>query len=118
MKIASIETRRYRFPLDPPLLPAWDPVPRTHQDATLVIVTSDEGLAGYASGDHLPDRETLERFLVGLDPFRTEVVREICETVDFHHGRNWTLEVALWDLVGRALVAGRDSATNAFYRGA
>ena len=22
----------------------------------------------------------------------------ICETVDFHHGRNWTLEVAVWDL--------------------
>ena len=24
------------------------------------------------------------------------------ETVDFHHGRNWTLEVAVWDLLGRA----------------
>jgi len=103
VRIAAIETRRYRFPFDPSFLPAWDPVPRTHQDATLVIVTSDEGLVGYASGDPLPDRETLERFLVGLDPFRTEVVREICETVDFHGGRPWTLEVAVWDLVGRAL---------------
>ena len=40
---------------------------------------------------------------MGVDPFRTEVVREVCETVDFHGGRPWTLEVAVWDLVGRAL---------------
>ena len=103
MRIASIETRRYRYPLDPPFAAAWDPVPRTHQDATVVILRSDEGLAGYASGDRLPDRELLERLLVGLDPLRTEVVREICETVDFHGARPWTLEVAVWDLVGRML---------------
>ncbi len=103
MRIAAIETRLYRYPLDPPFCPAWDPEPRTHQDATLVIVRSDDGVEGYASGDTLPDRALLERLLVGLDAMETAVVREICETVDFHHGRNWTLEVALWDLVGRAL---------------
>ena len=103
MRIAAVETRRYRFPLDPPFCAAWDPLPRAHQDATLVIVRSDDGLAGYASGDDLPDRDVLERFLVGLDPFATEAVREICESVDFHGGRPWTAEVAVWDLVGRAL---------------
>ena len=68
-----------------------------------MIVRSDDGVEGYASGDALPDRELLERLLVGVDPLRTEVVRELCETVDFHHGRPWTAEVAVWDLVGRAL---------------
>jgi D-galactarolactone cycloisomerase len=102
MQVASIETRRYRFPLDPPFRAAWDPEPRTHQDATLVVVRSDEGFEGYASGDGLPDRELLERLLVGLDPMETDAIHGICETVDFHHGRNWTLEVAVWDLVGRA----------------
>jgi D-galactarolactone cycloisomerase len=103
MAIAAVEARRYRYPLDPPFAPAWDPVPRRHHDATIVVVRSDDGFEGYASGDALPDRETLERFLVGVDPFRTEVVREICETVDFHGGRPWTAEVAVWDLVGRLL---------------
>jgi L-alanine-DL-glutamate epimerase-like enolase superfamily enzyme len=103
MRIASIETRHYRYPLEPPFLAAWDPIPRDFQDATIVIVRSDEGIEGYSSGDALPDREVLERFLVGLDPMRTEIVREICETVDFHGGRTWTLEVAVWDLVGKAL---------------
>jgi D-galactarolactone cycloisomerase len=103
VRIAAVETRRYVRPWEPPLRVAWDPEPRTAQEATIVIVRSDDGLEGYASGDALPDRALLERLLVGIDPLRTEVVRELCETVDFHHGRPWTLEVAVWDLVGRAL---------------
>ena len=103
MRITAVETRRYVFPYEPPLRVAWDPVPRTRQEATVVVVRSDDGVEGYASGDALPDRELLERLLVGVDPLRTEVVREVCETVDLHHARPWTLEVAVWDLVGRAL---------------
>jgi len=103
MRIAGVETRRYVFPFEPPLRVAWDPVPRTQQEATIVIVRTDDGIEGYASGDALPDRELLERLLAGVDPMRTEVVHELCETVDFHHARPWTVEAAVWDLVGRAL---------------
>jgi L-alanine-DL-glutamate epimerase-like enolase superfamily enzyme len=103
MRIAAVETRRYVFPFEPPLRVAWDPVPRASQEATVVIVRSDDGLEGCASGDALPDRELLERLLVGIDPLRTEVVRELVETVDLHHGRPWTVETAVWDLVGKAL---------------
>ena len=103
MRITGLEVRRYSFPLDPPLRAAWDPVPRTAQEASLVIVRSDEGVEGYASGDGLPDAALLERLLTGLDPLRPEVVRELCETVDFHGGRPWTAEVAVWDLAARAL---------------
>ena len=103
MRITAIEVRRYRFPLDPPLRAAWDPVPRVDQTASIVSVHTDEGVSGHASGDHLPDVAELSRFVVGLDPLRTEVVREVCETVDFHGGRPWTLDAAVWDLVGKAL---------------
>jgi L-alanine-DL-glutamate epimerase-like enolase superfamily enzyme len=103
VKITGIETRQYAHPLDPPFRAAWDPVPRERMEATLVAVRTDEGLTGYASGDALPDADVLNRLLVGVDPFRTEVVREICETVDFHGGRPWTAEVAVWDMVGKAL---------------
>ena len=102
MKIASLETRRYRCPLDPPFAAAWDPVPRTHQDATVVIVRSDDGTEGYASGDDVPDGELLERLLVGHGVTDTAGIHGIVETVDFHHGRNWISEVAVWDLLGRA----------------
>ena len=102
MKIAAIEARRYRYPLDPPFRAAWDPDHRTHQDATVAIVRSDEGVEGYASGDDLPDRGLLERLLVGVDATDHTRVHGILETVDFHHGRNWILEVAVWDMVARA----------------
>jgi len=102
VRIAAIETRRYRCPLDPPFLAAWDPEPRTQQDATIVIVRSDEGVEGYASGGDVPDRALLERLLVGVDVADASAVHGIVETVDFHHGRNWIVEVAVWDLLGRA----------------
>ena len=103
MKIADLEARRYAFPLDPPFRAAWDPEPRSRVEATLAIVHADDGSRGFASGDDLPDAERLRGLLVGLDPFRTEIVRELCETVDLHGGRPWLAEVAVWDLVGRAL---------------
>jgi hypothetical protein len=102
VKIASLETRHYRYPLEPPFVAAWDPEPRRFQDATVAIVRSDDGIEGYASGDALPDRELLQRLLVGLEVSDTDAVHGIVETVDFHHGRNWIAEVAVWDLLGRA----------------
>ena len=78
-------------------------VPRADQEATVVIVHTDEGVDGRRVGRRrrCPTAALLERLLVGVDPLRTEVVREICETVDFHGGRPWTVEVAVWDLVGK-----------------
>jgi D-galactarolactone cycloisomerase len=104
VKITRIETRVYRYPLDPPFRAAWDPVPREAQDATVILVHTDEGVTGVASGgDGLPDRELLERLLIGLDVLRSEAIREVCETVDFHGGRPWAVEIAAWDAVGKAL---------------
>jgi L-alanine-DL-glutamate epimerase-like enolase superfamily enzyme len=104
--ITSIETREYRYPLDPPLPVAWDPRPRTQQDATVVLVHTDDGVTGTASGgDGLPDRALLERLLVGLDLRETDAVREICETVDFHGARPWAVEVAVWDALGKLVEA-------------
>jgi len=103
LRIAAVEVRRYAVELDPPFVAAWDPVPRRRVESAIVVVRSEDGLEGYASGGEAPDAALLERLLVGLDARRTEAVRELCETVDPHGGRPWTAEVATWDLVGRAL---------------
>ncbi len=103
MRITGVETRTYRIALDPPFRAAWDPLPRTTYEATLVSVTTDAGITGHASGgDGLPDRALLERLLIGVDPRQGEAVREICETIDFHGGRPWVAEVACWDIAGKA----------------
>ena len=103
MRITDIVVARYRYPLDPPFRAAWDPIPRVHQDAEIVSVHTDDGVVGHASGDFLPDAAVLKRHLVGLDPMRTEVVRQVCETTDFHRARPWVLECAVWDVVGKAV---------------
>jgi len=101
VKISSIEVRRYRTLWGNPIRMAWDPTPRTMQEATVVVVTADDGSVGIASGDDVPDEAVLRRHLVGVDPRRSEVVHRVCETVDFHGGRPWVVEVACLDLAAR-----------------
>jgi D-galactarolactone cycloisomerase len=125
IRITGVEARTYRIALDPPFRAAWDPVPRTQVEATLVIVSTDAGITGHASGgDGLPDVAALERLLVGVDPRQGEVVREICETIDFHGGRPWVVEVACWDIAGKAaseplwrLLGGRADRIGAYVSG-
>jgi len=102
VQIASIEVRRYRTLLTPPLRVTWDPRPRSLQEADVVIVTADDGSVGIAGGDDLPDPALLERRLVGIDPRRTDLVHRVCETFDFHGGRPWIAEIACHDLAARA----------------
>ena len=102
MRISAVETRRYVYPLDPPFHAAWDPGPARASGGDRRARAHRRGRHGLSSGgDGLSDRELLERLLVGRDPLRTECIREIGETVDFHGGRPWTVEIAVWDLVGK-----------------
>ena len=102
MRITSLEARSYLVPLEPPFLASWDPAPRTRFGETIVTVRTDEGVSGSCGGAPVPDLSTLEGLLVGMDPADPAAVFGICETVDFHGGRNWTVEVAVWDLLAKA----------------
>lgn len=101
MKITNIALDRLRLVLDPPFRAAWDPVPRRHFDATIVRVETDEGIVGIGSGDTMHGFEAFEHLFVGTDPL--QIMRHVraIETINFHAGRFWPLEVALWDIVGK-----------------
>lgn len=102
MKIVDIETFRLALPLDPPFEAAWDPIPRSRFDATVVKVTTDEGIVGFGSGDTMDGFEPFADVFLGHDAFAiTRHVRAL-ETISFHAGRYWPLEVALWDIIGKA----------------
>jgi L-alanine-DL-glutamate epimerase-like enolase superfamily enzyme len=66
-----------------------------------VTITTDDGLRGHCGGADVPDLGLLNRLLIGVDPTDAEHIWRVCESVDFHGGRNWTVEVAIWDLLGR-----------------
>ena len=109
MRITAIRLQRLRVPLDPPFPAAWDPVPRTVFPVTVVRVETDEGLVGIGSGDTMDGFEAFEHLFVGQDPLAIARHVRVLETIDFHAGRYWPLEVALWDLIGQ--VAGLPVAT-------
>lgn len=109
MKITGIRLHRLRLPLDPPFDAAWDPVPRRRFDATVVQVETDEGVTGWGSGDTMDGFEAFEHLFLGKDPLQILNHVRAIETINFHAGRYWPLEAALWDVVGK--VAGLPVAT-------
>jgi L-alanine-DL-glutamate epimerase-like enolase superfamily enzyme len=109
MRITGIHLQRLRVPLEPPFPAAWDPEPRRSFPVTLVRVETDEGVVGVGSGDTMDGFEAFAHLFVGTDPLAIARHVRVLETIDFHAGRYWPLEAALWDIVGR--VAGLPVAT-------
>lgn len=101
MKITAIDISHHRLPLDPPFNASWDTKPRTHFDATIVRVTTDEGLVGIASGDTMTGFAGHESLFIGQDPMAIERHYRVLSNIQFHYGRCWPLDLALWDLAGK-----------------
>lgn len=118
--IDSIEIRHYRLPLDPPLRAAWDPKPRASFTTTLVCVRAGEW-EGVGSGDAMLGFAGHEDLFVGQDPFAIERHTQVLDHLQFHYGRMWPLEIALWDLMGKLtgqplwkLLGGRSNTIQAY----
>ncbi len=101
MKITAITITHHRLPLDPPFNASWDTRPRTHFDATIVRVATDEGLVGVASGDMMVGFAGHEHLFIGQDPLAIERHFRVINNIGFHYGRCWPLDLALWDLAGK-----------------
>jgi L-alanine-DL-glutamate epimerase-like enolase superfamily enzyme len=109
VRITGIGLERLAVPLDPPFPAAWDPEPRRTFRATIVRVETDEGVVGIGSGDTMDGFEAFSHLFIGTDPLAIARQVRVLETIDFHAGRYWPLEAALWDIVGK--VAGLPVAT-------
>ena len=103
MKITKIRFERSTLKLDPAFCPNWDPTPRKEFHATLTIVETDGGVTGYGSGDMMDGFEGYEKYFIGKDLFNIHEHVRALETISFHAGRYWPLEMAIWDAIGKAL---------------
>jgi L-alanine-DL-glutamate epimerase-like enolase superfamily enzyme len=102
VKISEIVISEHRIPLDPPFPPAWDRRPRTSFGATLVRIRTDAGLEGVGSGDAMHGFADYVDLFLGQDPLDLQRHHAILENIDFHAGRPWPFDCALWDLKGKA----------------
>lgn len=100
MKIDAIKVDTYRLPLEPPFLASWDPRPRTSFASTIVRVRAD-AYEGVGSGDAMLGFAGHEDLFLGEDVFDIERHVAVLDNLQFHYGRMWPLEVALWDLAGK-----------------
>jgi len=65
MKITNVGITHRRLPMDPPFRASWDTRPRTHFDAAITRVETDEGLVGIASGDMTVGFQDREYLFIG-----------------------------------------------------
>jgi L-alanine-DL-glutamate epimerase-like enolase superfamily enzyme len=111
VKITRIALRMLEVPLpEPGFRPAWSPgqVDRVIP-TTLAEVYTDEGLIGLAGGETQSQRAMPETIvgvvapqLIGRNPLDTEGCIDVIRRADRFGAAPWWLEMALWDLVGKA----------------
>jgi len=102
MNITDIEIRVLEYPLERPFVSTWQPMPTVNHRAHIVFIHTDEGITGIGSGG-VPVRWDVARlFLLGQDPFAIEQHVQNMRSFAFFIGRPWPLEVALWDIIGKA----------------
>ena len=100
-RIASVTVTQHRLAFDPPFHASWDSVPRRHWDATIVRVRTEDGVEGVGSGDYMLGFAGHEHLFVGQDPLAIERHYRTLSHMQFHYGRCWPLDLALWDLAGK-----------------
>lgn len=103
MKIQSIAITHHQLELSPPFKAAWDGRERRQFQATIVRVRADDGTEGIGSGDLMVGFAGHEDLFIGEDPLRIERHWRVLNNIDFHYGRCWPLDIALWDLAGKLL---------------
>jgi L-alanine-DL-glutamate epimerase-like enolase superfamily enzyme len=102
MKITELKVRQFEMPLQKPFHPTWEPFPHVHSRTTIVEIHTDEGHVGIGSGGVPVRWDAAARMLVGQDPFDLETHTWNLRSMAFFVGRPWPIEVALWDIIGKA----------------
>ncbi len=103
MKITDIQTFQLAGPeLASPLEPAWAPGGTWRRwGGTVVKVFTDEGLVGLGSPGYAASpiiESWLKPQLIGQDPFALERHARLFRNAN----AGWGLEIALWDIIGKA----------------
>ncbi len=102
-EIVAIEITHHQLPLDPAFPASWDPQPRTRFPATIVRVRDDQGCEGIGSGDVMYGFADFAKYFIGQPAGDLDRHASVLANIEFHAGRPWPLDVALWDLVGKTV---------------
>ena len=120
-EISRIEITHHQLPLEPAFPASWDTKPRTKFPATIVRVFDDAGNVGIGSGDAMYGFADYQHYFLGHDPLDLERHNAVLSNIEFHAGRPWPMDIALWDLAGKIqnapvwkLVGGKSNCIRAY----
>jgi len=108
MRIRSIELHHVSVPLPKTFWPSWIPgYPQTHNRFTLAKLVTDDGIEGYAAGQAMGVErqglgDLLGAYLLGTDPTDIDRVQDLIKQAGFLGWRNFWIEAACWDIMGKA----------------
>jgi D-galactarolactone cycloisomerase len=106
-RVARIELFHVSVPLPARFYPSWIPgFPQTHNQFTLVKVTTDDGVEGYSAGSAMGREraglgEILGPYLVGEDATDIPLVQQRLREMGYLGWRNAWVEPAFWDIKGK-----------------
>lgn len=105
--IERIALYHVAVPLRRPFYPAWIPgYPQTESRFTLLRLTTDDGVDGWAAGNAF-ERERqglgslLGPYLMGMDPTDIPRVRQLLQEASYLGWHNPWIEAACWDIKGK-----------------
>ena len=98
MKITDVKTYNLRYPLVEPFANSrgWT----STRTAVVVEICTDAGITGWGEGVSVPSAAAIETHLIGQSPFETE---RIWEAMRGNIGALSGIDIALWDIMGKAL---------------
>ena len=103
MKITDVRIRTFDLPTKEHAFdPTWQVAPSSSHRITIVEVHTDEGITGIGSGGVLTRLNTTAGLFIGRDPLAIEQHVEMLKTIAYFMGRPWPIEIALWDIAGKA----------------
>ena len=100
-EIVAIDITHHQLKLDPPFPASWDPQPRTRFPVSIVRVRDSDGREGIGSGDVMYGFADYARYFIGQPAGDLDRHAAVLANVEFHAGRPWPLDLALWDLAGK-----------------
>lgn len=109
MKISLIELYHVSVPLRETFWPTWIPgYPQTHNRFTLIRLVTKDGIEGWSAGAAMgQEREglgdLLGGYLMGADPTDIDRVQSLLKQAGFLGWRNFWIEPACWDIMGKAI---------------
>ena len=98
MKITDVKIYNLRYPLLEPFANSrgWT----STRTAVVVEISTDAGITGWGEGISVPSASAIEAHLIGQSPFETE---RIWEAMHGNIGALSGIDIALWDIMGKAL---------------